>query len=389
MAAGPEGDAADCLVSTVRHPRAHGRLVKMTFRDVDPATKPQAFEGTTLSFEDGQIVVWAEGGVVARLAVAHVAAVELAGKTYTVDGMRTVHPRAYARWTEAEEQELLARLAKGASMAELVHHLGRGMGAIGARLDRLGAVLRLATPGLAAGHQLIDSVAPRTTSEPRGGRDGVADELAVPRAARVPAVGRTYDNSGRSGAVVPATLEVFDGSVEAEQSHPLVVDAQDGQHRRNPAGHRRVPQRGLKRVQPTEFDRAQEADVLDLAPLQGLRDDPVDGAPAGVAQLLADLLICPARRFELDGARPSPGRQRGVAVPATPKRSRVDYRLRELEGCAGHVSQGPPDIAFCRVAREPLRGNVRQAATCGSARRPAVLRRAEGVTAARDWDGGS
>jgi len=83
------------------------------------------------------------------------------------------------------------------------------------------------------------------------------------------------------------------------------------------SGHGRGPDGGLQGVESAYLD----VQVLLDGPgeLSGLRrlDDLVDGAAAGVAQLISDLLIGQALQLELD--RPALARrgQRSVPVPAT------------------------------------------------------------------------
>lgn len=115
----------------------------LTIQAVDPSAPPQTVEGTTLTIENAQLVVWATGTEVLRIDIAQLAAVELASKTYSVESLRTVHGQAYERWNDTEEQALLSRLDEGASMSQLVEEFGRGRGAIRSRLNRLGVALPL------------------------------------------------------------------------------------------------------------------------------------------------------------------------------------------------------------------------------------------------------
>jgi hypothetical protein len=110
---------------------------------VDPSVPPQTIEGTILTIENAQLVVWAAGTEVARIDLEHLAAVELESKTYTLESVRMVHGQAYERWSDVEEQALRSRLDEGASMAQLVQEFGRGRGAIRSRLNRLGVALPL------------------------------------------------------------------------------------------------------------------------------------------------------------------------------------------------------------------------------------------------------
>jgi len=111
------------------------------------------------------------------------------------------------------------------------------------------------------------------------------------------ALGRRTDQSKRSAA-----------GVDDPRSHDQSPQV---------SGHGRGPDGGLQGVESAYLD----VQVLLDGPgeLSGLRrlDDLVDGAAAGVAQLISDLLIGQALQLELD--RPALARrgQRSVPVPAT------------------------------------------------------------------------
>lgn len=60
-------------------------------------------------------------------------------RAYSVRDVRGQHPKAYAAWSPADDQRLLARHRQGASVAELAREFGRRAGAIESRLVRLGA----------------------------------------------------------------------------------------------------------------------------------------------------------------------------------------------------------------------------------------------------------
>lgn len=60
--------------------------------------------------------------------------------TYSVEEIRTRHPRAYEPWSEEEEARLRARHAGGVPVAELAAEFGRQPSAIRGRLVRLGRV---------------------------------------------------------------------------------------------------------------------------------------------------------------------------------------------------------------------------------------------------------
>ena len=58
-------------------------------------------------------------------------------KSYSVDEKRQEHPRAYEAWTDAEEQELARLHESGLDVSELSARMGREIGAIRSRLNRL------------------------------------------------------------------------------------------------------------------------------------------------------------------------------------------------------------------------------------------------------------
>jgi len=58
-------------------------------------------------------------------------------KAYAVDDIRETQPQAYRRWTEVEEEELIAAFERGASIVELAQRHGRQPGGIRSRLRKL------------------------------------------------------------------------------------------------------------------------------------------------------------------------------------------------------------------------------------------------------------
>jgi len=59
-------------------------------------------------------------------------------ETYSVDSIRTSHPKAYSKWTN-DEDDLLARLhSEGKSITEIAERLQRQQGAIRSRLQKIG-----------------------------------------------------------------------------------------------------------------------------------------------------------------------------------------------------------------------------------------------------------
>lgn len=57
---------------------------------------------------------------------------------YTFEDLRADHPNSHQRWTEDEEQRLIARVHQGASITELVNEFGRNSGGITSRIGHLG-----------------------------------------------------------------------------------------------------------------------------------------------------------------------------------------------------------------------------------------------------------
>jgi hypothetical protein len=58
-------------------------------------------------------------------------------KAYAVDAIRETHPQAYRKWTEVEEEELIAAFERGVGIAELAQRHGRQPGGIRSRLRKL------------------------------------------------------------------------------------------------------------------------------------------------------------------------------------------------------------------------------------------------------------
>jgi len=52
--------------------------------------------------------------------------------------MREAHPRAYEPWTRQESNGLIEMFRSGTSVKDLAERIGRGEGAIRARLEKLG-----------------------------------------------------------------------------------------------------------------------------------------------------------------------------------------------------------------------------------------------------------
>jgi hypothetical protein len=84
----------------------------------------------------------------------------------------------------------------------------------------------------------------------------------------------------------------------------------------------------------------QVVDGLDLTGVQGLLDDPVDGAAVCVLEFVRDLLVGEPGGLEPNGLRAPPGREGSVAVPA-PAQARMASRAgahRVLEQGGRHPS---------------------------------------------------
>jgi hypothetical protein len=58
-------------------------------------------------------------------------------KTYSIEGVRQTHPRAYEKWTEEEEQHVIRLTQEGLSMREIAEMLQRQPGAIRSRQRKL------------------------------------------------------------------------------------------------------------------------------------------------------------------------------------------------------------------------------------------------------------
>ena len=61
-----------------------------------------------------------------------------AAKSYSVDEVRSRYPRAYAPWSDGEEEELRRLFLAGTNKSEIALRLGRQPSAIASRLRRLG-----------------------------------------------------------------------------------------------------------------------------------------------------------------------------------------------------------------------------------------------------------
>jgi transposase-like protein len=59
-----------------------------------------------------------------------------AAPAYRLEDLRKIHPNAYRKWTQAEDDRLAHRAAEGATIAELAAEFGRNKGAIRSRLAR-------------------------------------------------------------------------------------------------------------------------------------------------------------------------------------------------------------------------------------------------------------
>jgi len=58
-------------------------------------------------------------------------------KAYSVDEIGKVNPKAYARWTEEDDNRLELRYCEGKSTAELSKIFGQNRGAINSRIKKL------------------------------------------------------------------------------------------------------------------------------------------------------------------------------------------------------------------------------------------------------------
>ena len=63
------------------------------------------------------------------------------GKTYSVEDIRKDHPKAYAPWSEKENQHLELAFLAGRPIPRIAEELGRNEGAIRSRLKKLGLIV--------------------------------------------------------------------------------------------------------------------------------------------------------------------------------------------------------------------------------------------------------
>jgi hypothetical protein len=59
-------------------------------------------------------------------------------KAYNVDEIRKKYPKAYEKWSEKEDKNLMAEYSRGKSIDELAENFQRKPGAIRSRLQKLG-----------------------------------------------------------------------------------------------------------------------------------------------------------------------------------------------------------------------------------------------------------
>nr|WP_321512954.1 helix-turn-helix domain-containing protein [uncultured Pseudodesulfovibrio sp.] len=59
-------------------------------------------------------------------------------KSYSIEGKKEKHPKAYEKWTPEEEKELAQRYEQGIPIPEIAEQLGRNPGGIRSRLQKLG-----------------------------------------------------------------------------------------------------------------------------------------------------------------------------------------------------------------------------------------------------------
>ena len=101
-----------------------------------------------LTFDDDAVVLWSREAEIGRYSRPRVTALDLslaaadpkgrsAAAQERLDEIRRNHPNAYLPWTPEQEEQLKARYAEGATVAELAGELGRQPGGIEARLEKL------------------------------------------------------------------------------------------------------------------------------------------------------------------------------------------------------------------------------------------------------------
>jgi hypothetical protein len=66
-----------------------------------------------------------------------------------IDDLRKLHPRAFMKWNEEEEEKLIALFSSGNAPADIGESLGRSLQAVTARLEKLGLVPAPASEGQA------------------------------------------------------------------------------------------------------------------------------------------------------------------------------------------------------------------------------------------------
>jgi hypothetical protein len=112
-------------------------------------------DGQVISNISGKLAL-ADGPAFARMLSVELAVLErwsppAERKAYTVAGRRKEHPNAYRPWDGEQEERLLSRYRAGATLEQLSAELGRNVGGIRARLERLGELDMSAQPGSASG----------------------------------------------------------------------------------------------------------------------------------------------------------------------------------------------------------------------------------------------
>jgi hypothetical protein len=88
-------------------------------------------------FEGDQLIFLRDGEVSAELPATAIREIALPRKTYSIQEIRTDHPKAYEPWTPEEEQRLRKLHKANMPINDIAKQLGRQTGSIQSRLGRL------------------------------------------------------------------------------------------------------------------------------------------------------------------------------------------------------------------------------------------------------------
>ncbi len=110
-------------------------MIRVELHDGDA----EDLRATSLTFEDGQVVVWHGQTVVARHAQDDVAAVKVIepGQDDVIEAIRASHANAWAPWTDELDEALLEAADSGRSIDQMAEIFGRKPNAIIQRLKKV------------------------------------------------------------------------------------------------------------------------------------------------------------------------------------------------------------------------------------------------------------